>query len=159
MHGGKLTKPTEIKSGVQQGCVLYPVVFFLLVIDEVLRKSIEGKERGIIWRRNEQLEDLVFADDVCLMSHRLADMQDKIKDVEKIGKRVGLKINETKTKAIRTNTSKLEKIVINGKEVEDVNEYRYLGGGGTAEDVNCRIKMANVTFVQVYRIWRNKNKN
>jgi hypothetical protein len=46
---------------------------------------------------------------------------------EKIGKKVGLKINETKTKVMRINTSKMEKIKINGKEVEDVNEYRYLG--------------------------------
>jgi hypothetical protein len=58
-------------------------IFFLLVIDEVLRKTIEGNERGITWRINEQLEDLVFADDVCLLSHRHSDMQEKIKDVEK----------------------------------------------------------------------------
>jgi hypothetical protein len=41
----------------------------------------------------EQLEDLLFADDVCLLAHRLSDIQEKIKDVEKIGKKVGLKIN------------------------------------------------------------------
>jgi hypothetical protein len=44
----------------------------------------------------------------------------------------------------------------------DVNEYKYLGsivkgGGGTDEDLNCPIKMANATFVQLYRICRNKN--
>jgi hypothetical protein len=64
-----------------------------LVIDEVLRKSTESKRRGITWQMKEQFEDLVFADDVCLLSHRLTDMQEKIKDVEKIGKKVGLKIN------------------------------------------------------------------
>jgi hypothetical protein len=40
---------------------------------------------------------------------RLSDMQEKIKDVEKIGKKVGLKINEIKTKVMRINTSKLKK--------------------------------------------------
>jgi hypothetical protein len=39
-------------------------VVFLLVTDEVPRKSIDGKKRGITWRMNEQLEDLVFADDL-----------------------------------------------------------------------------------------------
>jgi hypothetical protein len=136
-----------------------------LVIDEVLRKSTEGKKRDIMWRMNEQLEDLVFADDVCLLSHRLRDMQEKIKDVEKIGKKVGLKINETKTKVMRISTSKMEKIEINGKEEDDVNEYRYLGsivtrgGGGTDEVVNRRIKMANATFVELYRIQRYRNEN
>jgi hypothetical protein len=51
----------------------------LLVIDEVLRKSIKGKKRGITWRMTEQLEDLVFADDVYLLSHRLSDIQEKIR--------------------------------------------------------------------------------
>jgi hypothetical protein len=136
------------KSNLECGRDVCSPQMFLLVIDDVLRKSIEGKKRGIIWGRNEQLEDLVFADDVCLLSHRLTDMQEKIKNVEKIGKKVGLKIYETKTKAMRINTSKL----INAKEVEYVDEYRYLGVVGTEEDVNCRIKMANATFVQVYGI-------
>jgi hypothetical protein len=98
------------------------------------------------------------------LSHRLSDIQEKIKDVEKKGKKVGLKINETKTKVMRmnTNTSKMEKIEINEKELEEVNEYSYLGsivtgGGGADEDVTNRIKKANVAFVQLYRIWKNKN--
>jgi thymidine kinase len=70
--------------------VLSPTVS-LLVIDEVSTKSTEGKKRGITWRMNEQLEDLVFVDDVCLLSHRLTDMLNKIKDVEKIGKKVKVK--------------------------------------------------------------------
>jgi hypothetical protein len=106
------------------------------------------------------LEDLVFADDVCFLAHSLSDIQEKIKDVEKIGKKVGLKINETKTKVMRitTNTSKMEQIEINGKELEEVNEYSYLGsivtrGGGADEDVTSCIKKANVAFVQLYTIW------
>jgi hypothetical protein len=88
-------------------------------------------------------------------------MQENIKDLEKIGKKVGLKINETKTKVMRINTSKMQKIEINGMEVEDVNEYSYLGGivmggGGADEDVTSRIKKANVTFVQLYRIWKTR---
>jgi hypothetical protein len=59
---------------------------------------------------NEHLEDLVFADDVCLMSHRLSDVQEKMKDAEKTGKKVGLRINEIKTKVMRINTSRMEKI-------------------------------------------------
>jgi hypothetical protein len=42
---------------------------------------------------NEQLEYLVSADDLCFLSHRSSYMQEKIKDVEKIGRKEGLKIN------------------------------------------------------------------
>jgi hypothetical protein len=51
----------------------------------------------------------VFADDIYFLSHRLTDMHKKVEDVEKIGKKVRLKINETKTKVMRINTSKMEK--------------------------------------------------
>jgi hypothetical protein len=31
------------------------------------------------------------------------------------------------------------------------------GGGGAGEDVTSRIKKTNVAFVQLYRLWKNKN--
>jgi hypothetical protein len=48
------------------------------------------------------------------------------------------------------------------KELDNVNEKIYLGSivtgaGGTDEDVISRIKKANVAFVQLYRILKNKN--
>jgi hypothetical protein len=58
-------------------------------------------------------------------------------------------------------------IEMNGKKLEDVNEYSYLenivsGSGGADEDVTGRIKKANVAFVQLYRVlekqeYRNEN--
>jgi hypothetical protein len=54
----------------------------------------------------------------------------------------------------------MEKIEINGKELEYVNGYLgsiVTGGGGADEDVTSCIKKANVAFVQLYRIWKNKN--
>jgi hypothetical protein len=48
---------------------------------------------------------LLIAEDVCLLSYRLSDMQGKIKDVEKTGKKVGLRINEIKTTVMRMNSS------------------------------------------------------
>jgi hypothetical protein len=64
-----------------------------------------------------------------LVVTQTSDMQEKIKDVEKTGKKVGLRINEIKTKVMRINTSQMEKIEINGKELEDVNESgKYCNG-------------------------------
>jgi hypothetical protein len=42
-------------------------------MDEVLRKSVQGKKS---------------------LSHSLSDIQEKIKDVDKAGQKVGLRINE-----------------------------------------------------------------
>jgi hypothetical protein len=49
------------------------------------------------------------------------------------------------TKVLKINSSKMEEIKINGKEVEDVNEYSYLGSivteDGGRDDINWCIKM------------------
>jgi hypothetical protein len=36
-------------------------------MDGVLRRALDGKERGLTWRLQESLEDMEYADDVCLV--------------------------------------------------------------------------------------------
>ena len=45
-----------------------------------------------------QLEDLDFADDICLTSHRLSDMQSKTEELSTTTQKIGLKASITKTK-------------------------------------------------------------
>ena len=51
-------------------------------------------------------EDLVFADDLALLSHRIQDMRDKTWAFEVQGAKVGLKINAIKTKLMRFGTKR-----------------------------------------------------
>jgi hypothetical protein len=46
LHNSQLTTPFETNSGVRQGCLLSPLLF-LVVLDKVLRASLDGKARGI----------------------------------------------------------------------------------------------------------------
>ncbi len=57
------------------------VIIFLIVLDEVLRRSLDGRRRGILWRLTEHLEDLDYADDIVLLSHNFIDMQAKLDDL------------------------------------------------------------------------------
>ena len=56
-------------------------MLFNIVIDDVLRKSFSAA-RGITWALNRRLEDLDYADDICLLSHRYDDMQRKLDSVQ-----------------------------------------------------------------------------
>jgi hypothetical protein len=49
---------------------------------------------------SERLEDLDFADDLCLLSYNFRDMNQKVKDLIKIAKGAGLKINSQKSKTM-----------------------------------------------------------
>jgi hypothetical protein len=58
LHNCQLTTPFETKSGVRQGCLLSPLLF-LVVLDKVLRASLDGKARSIRWKLTETLEDWI----------------------------------------------------------------------------------------------------
>jgi hypothetical protein len=67
LHETKLTDFTEITNGVRQVCILSPIIF-LLVLDNVMRKTLGNMKRGIQWGMKDRLEDLDFSDDICLLS-------------------------------------------------------------------------------------------
>jgi hypothetical protein len=66
LHNGHLTTPFETKSGVRQGSLLSPLLL-LVVLDKVLRASLDGKARGIGWKLTETLEDLDCVGDICIL--------------------------------------------------------------------------------------------
>jgi hypothetical protein len=70
---------------------------FLIVLDEVLRRSLDGRRRGILWRLTEHLGDLDYADDIVLLSHNLRDMQEKLDDLVEESQKVGLRVNIEKS--------------------------------------------------------------
>ena len=59
----------EVKTGVKQGCNMSGFLF-LLVVDWVMRRSVNGARTGIRWKMTTMLEDLDFADDLALISRR-----------------------------------------------------------------------------------------
>jgi hypothetical protein len=91
---------------------------FLLVLDGVLRKAFDGKKRGITWRLKESLEDIGYADDVYLVSHRYEHMQSKLDDLWEESKKAGLEINFSKTEEIRVNTTVNQELRLNGGDIK-----------------------------------------
>jgi hypothetical protein len=61
-----------------------------------MNKDVKGRERGIQWRMMEKLEDLDFAEDICLLAQSSSDIKAKTEKLEKEAAKVGLKINEFK---------------------------------------------------------------
>jgi len=117
---------------------------------------------GIEWSMKEKLEDLDCADDICLLTHRFCDMEEKLKRLKDEAELVGLHIDINKTKGMRVNTSNMQKFKLEKKEIEEVESFVDLGSvvsesGRTEEDVASRIKKANGVFVLLYPVWRKLN--
>ena len=137
IHSGSVTEPFTISTGVRQGYLLSPLLF-LIVIDWVTNTAF-NTPRGIRWTLTKRLEDLDFADDICMLAHRLQDAQEQLDHLRSTGLRAGLKINVSKTKTMRVNACLNNNIMLSGQAIEDVNEFTYLGSivsptGGTEED-------------------------
>lgn len=75
IHRGKLGEWFTVQSGVKQGCVLSPLLF-LLVLDWVMRK-VNTQSNGIQWTITARLDDIDFADDICLLTLIGGDMEIK----------------------------------------------------------------------------------
>jgi hypothetical protein len=102
LYDGKLTEYIKVTTGVREGCILSPTIF-LLVLDDVMRKTTSIRQRGIQWGMMDRLEDLDFADDICLMAQSFQDMEGKLTNLQEEAKRAGLDINVNKTIEMRVN--------------------------------------------------------
>ena len=101
---------------------------FLLSTDWVMNRTTESRRTGILWKLTSGLEDLDFADGIALLSSRYVDIQDKTANrlVDEVA-RVGLKINAKKSKVMRINARNDQRIKVNDEQVDDVEEFVYLG--------------------------------
>ena len=71
---------------------MLPATMFLLVLDNVMNKVIKGRKRGLQWRMMDGLQDLDFADDICLLAQRWSDIKSKLERLEMEAAKVGLKL-------------------------------------------------------------------
>ena len=102
-HEGKLSEFIEVRNGVRQGCILSPTLF-LLISDSVMKRVKGLRKRGIQWSMRERLEDLDYADDICLLAQRFCDVDEKLKRLKEEAESTGLYININKTKGMRVRT-------------------------------------------------------
>lgn len=156
LHRGKTSNSIPVKSGVRQGCVLSPLLF-LLTIDTVMRAT-NSSQRGIQWGLTSRLEDLDYADDLCLLAHTFIEIQRKLEDLNNYSTKAGLKINISKTKAMRINANNAQNLTVNNTSIDYTNRFCYLGSivtedGGTSEDIHLRIQKAKLAFAQLNKFW------
>ena len=170
------SNPFTSERGVKQGCVLSPTLF-LILLDCVMKQANDQSPRGIRWTLNDYLSDIDYADDICLITQTLPHMQEKISKLSEIAESVGLKINIKKTKLMRIRVTKKTKktkkttnttdtietpLTVNGKLIEEVDSFCYLGSTltkakGSEKDIYNRINKARVAFHSLYKVWRSNH--
>jgi hypothetical protein len=155
---GELSRDIKINSGVRQGCILSPLLF-LFVIDYIMGK-VDDNKTGIPWTFGKNLQDLEFADDICLIEENATNMKKKILKQIKEAELAGIKINIKKCKIIQVNVNSNlnSEITIENEKIEDTENFCYLGSiidkRGCKEDIQQRIGKAQNAYNSFRKIWQ-----
>ena len=123
-----------------------------------MASTIEGCQWGIQWTLSKQLEDVDFADDVALLSHRHDNKQDKATSLYESAAKLGLKISKKRTRIMRANHVNKNNIQLKGEDAEDVEQFTYLGSvvsrdDRTDRDIKSGIGKATSAFRTLRPIW------
>ena len=100
----------------------------------------------------EHLTHLRFADDILLLSHQPQELQKMMQELDEESRKMGLHISEhQKTKVMMRDKLRGHIITIQGKGIEEVDNYIYLGkrislSNETTGEINRRIQLAWAKF-------------
>jgi len=127
-----LITPIRITKGVLQGDPLSSILFnlFLSDVDSVMKEDHLPKIN--LFHSKLEINYLLFADDIVLLADNQLYLQKLLNATQTYVNTNRLKINEDKTKVLifkkggHRNTGK-ESFFINSKQLEIVNQYKYLG--------------------------------
>nr|XP_034311369.1 uncharacterized protein LOC117684225 [Crassostrea gigas] len=129
-----------------------------VAIDWVMRESTRDQNNGIRWKMENKLDDLDYADDLCLISSTHQHIQEKATKLHTTPRSLGLNINLKKTKIMRINARNNSSVQVNGEPLEDVDTFTYLGSiittsGGTDVYITSRINKARHVFAILKPVW------
>jgi len=125
-------------------------VVALLYSEYLTKEALEGL--GDFKIGGQIIYSVKYADDLVSLAMEEKVLQDMFDKLTEIGRCYGMEINVEKTKVIRISRQSLPvKIMIDQKQLENVESFKYLGSiltndGRCTCEIKCRTAMAKAAF-------------
>jgi len=143
------TRSVKIGRGVRKGCCMSPILFNLY--SECLTKeALEGF--GNFKIGGQIIHTVKYADDLVLLAKEEKVLQDMIDKLIEIGGCYGMEMNVEKTKVMGISRQPFPaKIMIDQKQLENVESFKYLGSILTNDrrctcEIKCEVAMAKAAL-------------
>jgi len=149
--GDRCSEHSAVGRGVRQGCCLSPLLFTVYA-EMMMVEAMEEVEEGIKIG-GKLLKDVRFADDQGMVADSEIGLQRLMDGLGSAAHQYDMKINVKKTKVMRVSRKGEGdvNIFIEGKQVEQVKKFKYLGSiitddGRCEEEIKARISNAKDAF-------------
>ena len=89
-------------------------------------------------------------------------MQTKTTALSELSRAIGLQIHPDKSKVLKVKTAGSDQILVEGKPLDVVDSFTYLGSivdakGGTVSDIKARMGKARTAFSSLNKVWKDRN--
>ncbi len=118
----------NVNTGLKQGCLLSPVLFYLFINDLVdeIKQSVKGVNIGDEW-----IVVLLYADDICILAENEADLQKALNIVHDRCTRWNMIVNTDKTQIVHFRTQSKERtgfmFIYGEQNINVMSQYKYMG--------------------------------
>ena len=178
---GKEEDDFHVSNGVKQGCVLAPTLFSFL-FSTMMLSAFKNTDPGIqiSYRTNggvfnlhhlraktkvtlALIRELLYANDCAIVAHSQHDLQQLVDTLSVATKRYGLTISIKKTEVLfqpaRGSTASTPKIEIEGKILNCVDSFTYLGSSLSSsnsldKEISARIAKGSASYGRLQKqVW------
>ena len=146
--------------GVRQGCLLSPTIFNIY-LEYIMTEALVGFE-GSVSIGGRTVTNLRFADDIEHVAGQAEELGTLTSRLEESAKQLGMQISAEKSKVMRMGSSDELDVLIDGKNLETVTQFKYLGAiitedARSVQEIKIRIAVATSSLSKLKTIWRDKN--